>query len=76
LGATERDRFRLEQLGKQREAHKQLKEEHEQKILAQSSKSLYEVDYEFEPADLDSAMEKLKVSATKVSSFWFDFICA
>lgn len=74
LGATERDRFRLEQLEKQREANRLMQEEHEKKIQAQQSKILYEVEYEFDEEELESALEKMRVAAKRVSLYALDFV--
>ncbi len=68
LGAAERDRFRLEQIEKQREANRAMQEEHERKIQSQQSKILYEVEYEFDEEELQSAVEKMTIAAKNVST--------
>lgn len=67
LGAEERGRIRKEQLEKQRNLDRIAKEEHEKKVNAQNSKVLYNVDYEFDDDELESALAKMLEAATKVT---------
>jgi hypothetical protein len=67
MGYEERDRIRVEQLQKQREADKLMREEHEKKLLAQVNKTDIEVDFNFADEDRDSALFKMTESAVKVT---------
>lgn len=67
LGAEERAKQRSEQILKQKEAERLAREEAEQKRLDVSSKILYDVDYNWQQEDMESALAKLTVAATKVS---------
>jgi translation initiation factor IF-2 len=70
LGAAERGRIRTEQLKKQRENEKLMREEYERKIQENLNKTLYEVDFEFTDMDRDSALKKMTEAATKVSNIY------
>lgn len=68
LGAQERGRIRSEQLNRQRSADVRMKEEWEKKKMEQSSKILYDVDFDFEPKDRETAIAKMTESAKKVKN--------
>jgi hypothetical protein len=67
LGAQERGKIRTEQINRQRSLNVKQKEEMEKKRQEMGSKTLYEVDFEFDESDRESAIAKMTKAATKVS---------
>jgi hypothetical protein len=65
LGAQERGKIQTEQINRQRSATAKMKEESELKIQQMNSKTLYDVDFEFDEADRDSAIAKMTKCAKR-----------
>lgn len=66
LGANERDHLRVEQMNRQKRLNEQAEAERLKKQQEADSKSLYEVEYEFDEEEKVSALEKTRVAAKKV----------
>lgn len=65
LGTAERDRLRTEQMAKQRDLDEKALAEEKQRQLDKDSKVLYEVDYECNEDNLNTAIAKMTESARK-----------